>query len=89
MNQHMLNAIGVGHPSLDRVCAAATTVGAHAKLTGAGGGGCAFVLLRKEAEGAALAALKSAIEVEGFEVWETAVGAQGVRGDEARLCGCA
>lgn len=85
MNQHMLNAIGVGHPVLDRVCAVAASLGAHAKLTGAGGGGCAFVVLRKQTDGPALEALKTAIIAEGFEVWETAVGAQGVRGDKAPL----
>lgn len=46
MNHHLLNAIGVGHAQLDRVCALATRFGMKAKLTGAGGGGCAFVLVR-------------------------------------------
>jgi mevalonate kinase len=46
-NQYLLQAVGVSHPSLDHVCA---VVHEHfrdygaAKLTGAGGGGCAFVL---------------------------------------------
>lgn len=46
MNQHQLNAIGVGHSSLDRVCQVSTVHGLHSKLTGAGGGGCAITLLR-------------------------------------------
>lgn len=45
MNQQLLNAIGVGHPSLDRVCAMAQQFGLSAKLTGAGGGGCAIALI--------------------------------------------
>ncbi len=41
----LLGALGVGHPALDRLCAAALEHGAlAAKLTGAGGGGCAFAL---------------------------------------------
>ncbi|MFO7563376.1 MAG: mevalonate kinase [Enhygromyxa sp.] len=41
----LLGGLGVGHPALDRLCAAALEHGAvAAKLTGAGGGGCAFAL---------------------------------------------
>ena len=45
MNQHLLNALGVGHAALDRVYALARERGLAAKLTGAGGGGCAIVLV--------------------------------------------
>lgn len=54
MNQHHLNAIGVGHSSLDRVCQVSAAHGLHSKLTGAGGGGCAITLLRP-GQGALLA----------------------------------
>ncbi|EOA97013.1 Mevalonate kinase, partial [Anas platyrhynchos] len=40
INQHHLNVIGVGHPSLDRLCRVTASHGLHSKLTGAGGGGC-------------------------------------------------
>ena len=45
MNQHLLNAVGVGHVALDRVCAMARERGLAAKLTGGGGGGCAIALI--------------------------------------------
>ncbi len=45
MNHHLLNALGVGHPSLTQVFEIAAAADCHAKLTGAGGGGCAIVLL--------------------------------------------
>jgi len=45
MNQHLLNMLGVGHASLDTVVSVARRHHLHAKLTGAGGGGCAFALI--------------------------------------------
>lgn len=46
MNQHHLNALGVGHASLDQLCRVTMAHGLHSKLTGAGGGGCGITLLR-------------------------------------------
>jgi mevalonate kinase len=63
-NQHLLSAVGVSHASLDRICAVvAETAGdeAAAKLTGAGGGGCAFVVLRPSKPGN-LHALRSKVQ---------------------------
>lgn len=49
----LLGALDVGHPALDRACEAACTAGASAaKLTGAGGGGCAYALCESEAHAA-------------------------------------
>jgi len=45
MNQHLLNMLGVGHTSLDAVSAITRRHNLHAKLTGAGGGGCAFAII--------------------------------------------
>jgi mevalonate kinase len=65
-NQHLLSAVGVSHASLDRICAVVDeTAGdeAAAKLTGAGGGGCAFVVLRPSQPGPGnLHALRSRIQ---------------------------
>lgn len=45
MNHYLLNAIGVGHESLDSIVNIALNHGFHGKLTGAGGGGCGFIIL--------------------------------------------
>jgi mevalonate kinase len=48
MNHHLLQALGVTHDSLDEIVRMVHTVApdqAAAKLTGAGGGGCAMIIL--------------------------------------------
>ena len=45
MNHHLLCAIGVGHAALDQVVSITREEGLPTKLTGAGGGGCAFTVL--------------------------------------------
>lgn len=78
MNQHHLNALGVGHASLDQLCQVALAHGLHSKLTGAGGGGCGITLLRPDLEGPEVEATKQALTSYGFDCWETSVGAPGV-----------
>nr|XP_019613054.1 PREDICTED: mevalonate kinase [Rhinolophus sinicus]XP_019613056.1 PREDICTED: mevalonate kinase [Rhinolophus sinicus] len=78
MNQHHLNALGVGHASLDRLCQVARAHGLHSKLTGAGGGGCGITLLRPDLEGPEVEATKQELTRDGFDCWETSIGAPGV-----------
>jgi mevalonate kinase len=79
-NQGILDAIGVGHAVLTQVCLEAQARGFVAKLTGAGGGGCAFVLLPSgdSASAAAVADLREALASRGFDSFETTVGGPGV-----------
>ncbi|XP_004281437.1 mevalonate kinase isoform X1 [Orcinus orca] len=78
MNQHHLNALGVGHASLDRLCQVTMAHGLHSKLTGAGGGGCGITLLRPDLERLEVEAMKQALTSCGFDCWETSIGAPGV-----------
>ncbi|XP_062038238.1 mevalonate kinase isoform X3 [Lepus europaeus] len=78
MNQHHLNALGVGHASLDRLCQVTMAHGLHSKLTGAGGGGCGITLLKPDLERAEVEATKQALTGCGFDCWETSIGAPGV-----------
>ena len=45
MNQRLLGLLGVSHPTLDQIISTANKYGLQGKLTGAGGGGCAFVFI--------------------------------------------
>ena len=57
-NHVLLNELGVGHPTLDRLVAAARPHAHGAKLTGAGGGG-SMVAISEEPEKAAQAIRKA------------------------------
>ncbi|XP_061230729.1 mevalonate kinase isoform X2 [Neopsephotus bourkii] len=78
INQHHLNVMGAGHPSLDRLCQVTASHGLHSKLTGAGGGGCGITLLRPDTSPLAVEAAKQDLCACGFECWETSIGAPGV-----------
>uniref|UniRef100_F6VBL8 Mevalonate kinase n=2 Tax=Equus TaxID=9789 RepID=F6VBL8_HORSE len=78
MNQHHLNALGVGHASLDQLCQVTTAHGLHSKLTGGGGGGCGITLLRPDLQRLEVEAAKQALTGCGFDCWETSIGAPGV-----------
>ncbi|XP_045152761.1 mevalonate kinase [Echinops telfairi] len=78
MNQHHLNALGVGHTSLDQLCQVTRAQGLHSKLTGAGGGGCGITLLRPDVGQPTVEVTKQALAGCGFDCWETSIGAPGV-----------
>ncbi|XP_072335578.1 mevalonate kinase isoform X2 [Scyliorhinus torazame] len=78
INQHHLNVIGVGHPSLDRLCQLTATYGLHSKLTGAGGGGCGLTLLRPDTSPSMVEASKRTLKDLGYDCWETVIGGSGV-----------
>ncbi|XP_071538315.1 mevalonate kinase-like isoform X2 [Panulirus ornatus] len=78
VNHALLCALGVSHPSLDRLVIMARSHGLHAKLTGAGGGGFAFVVLGCTTPKATVTACRKELEGAGYQVWQTSVGAPGL-----------
>ncbi|XP_068559536.1 mevalonate kinase [Cebidichthys violaceus] len=79
INQHHLNVMGVGHPSLDTMCRVTLTKGLHSKLTGAGGGGCGITLLRPETDSSVVQTTVQDLKDCGFDCWETSIGGPGVQ----------
>eukprot|EP00047_Mylnosiga_fluctuans_P007169 m.251539 g.251539 ORF g.251539 m.251539 type:complete len:384 (-) comp17296_c0_seq1:168-1319(-) len=84
VNQALLTALGVGHPALDAVGRMAAAHGLHAKLTGAGGGGCAWLLIPDGTDAAVVAAAMASIEGAGMAVWETTMGGPGVQMEDGQ-----
>uniref|UniRef100_A0A672JGY4 mevalonate kinase n=1 Tax=Salarias fasciatus TaxID=181472 RepID=A0A672JGY4_SALFA len=79
INQHHLNVMGVGHPTLDTVCRVTLARGLHSKLTGAGGGGCGVTLLRPETDSSVVQSTIQDLRDCGFDCWETSIGGAGVQ----------
>ncbi|MEG3056842.1 MAG: mevalonate kinase [Methanoculleus sp.] len=60
MNNALLEALGVGHPTSSRLILAARASGAYgAKITGAGGGGCIIALCPKRAKNRVAGAIEA------------------------------
>jgi len=95
VNHGLLVSLGVSHPRLERLRQLIDVAGiGWTKLTGAGGGGCAFAILKpdiqtltgeeqplaqsKPSRKDALHQLEKELEAEGFEKYETTLGGDGV-----------
>ncbi|XP_062398802.1 mevalonate kinase [Sardina pilchardus] len=79
INQHHLNVMGVGHPSLDTLCTVTLRRGLHSKLTGAGGGGCGITLLRPDTDSSVVQNTVQDLKDTGYECWETNIGVPGIQ----------
>jgi len=75
----LLSALTVSHPKLDAICAEAQGFSFAAKLTGAGGGGFAYILLPPHKEEKNMEMLIRVLREKGFSVIETVLGGEGVR----------
>ena len=77
-NQSLLDTgLGVSHSKLDEVCKVASKYGLHAKLTGAGGGGFAFIILPTTLATNVIDGVKEELVNIGCDVRQTTLGASG------------
>ncbi|XP_050353759.1 uncharacterized protein LOC126775719 [Nymphalis io] len=78
MNHCLLASLGVSHPSLEDIRASATKHGLACKLTGAGGGGYAIVLIPPTTKQPTVEALSNELKDKGYTVSDTQLGGPGV-----------
>ncbi|XP_012232891.2 mevalonate kinase [Linepithema humile] len=79
MNQGLLSALDVSHLKLDVICSIARASAFAGKLTGAGGGGYAYILLLPHTPAERITNLSEQLIAEGFSVTTTSLGCNGVR----------
>ncbi|KIW71922.1 mevalonate kinase [Phialophora macrospora] len=79
INHGLLVSLGVSHPKLEHIRELVdyADIG-WTKLTGAGGGGCAITLLKRDVDPKAVINLKMKFEDAGFEEYTTTLGGSGV-----------
>lgn len=79
VNNNLLRSLGVSHPRLENIFKIAEDLGCHVKLTGAGAGGCAFILLPPSyLMSDEYQELCESLVYEGFEIMATSIGGSGV-----------
>ncbi|XP_074114624.1 uncharacterized protein LOC141537501 [Cotesia typhae] len=81
VNHGLLASCQVSHPALEKICAAAREAKLAAKMTGAGGGGYAYVLLPPGLEENKVQQVTQVLEGSGFLVTRSSLGGPGVRID--------
>lgn len=79
VNQSHLSVLGVSHPLIDQICNLCSKKNLHAKLTGAGGGGCVLCLINPEIPKSVMTELKIELTDLRFVCLETSIGCVGLR----------
>lgn len=69
----------MGHTTLDKIHQIASKYNCPAKLTGAGGGGCALILIPPEINDESLLLLKSDLADSKFNILDVTLGGQGAK----------
>ncbi|XP_038212373.1 mevalonate kinase [Zerene cesonia] len=78
MNHCLLASLGVSHSALESIRASALARGLACKLTGAGGGGYAIVLIPPSTKQSIVDELSKELSAKGFVVTDTILGSPGV-----------
>lgn len=79
-NQILLQNLNVSHPRLDIIVEAAKAHNLRGKLTGAGGGGCAFIVIPPGYSEDEIEKLKNNLKTQcnEFKFWSVPLGVSGV-----------
>jgi len=79
-NQVLLQNLDVSHPLLDMIAVTAKRNGTSAKLTGAGGGGCAFIVIPPNSGPEFTEKLRMNLKTKcpDFKFWSVPLGVPGV-----------
>ena len=78
INHSLLKALGVSHPTLERIVQVAGDHDLNAKLTGAGGGGFALILVPQKRKPEAFSQCIDALKALGCQVWMVDLGVPGL-----------
>lgn len=78
MNHKLLGTLGVSHPTLEKVVELSSEHGLHAKLTGAGGGGFALILVPLRRKVDTFKQCMDALQSLGCQVWMVDLGVPGL-----------
>ncbi|CAD5214429.1 unnamed protein product [Bursaphelenchus xylophilus] len=79
INNHLLNALGVGHAKITQISSLLARYGIHTKLSGAGGGGTVFAFITKDASPTLLEMIETELRKQGFDLWQPDLGGVGVQ----------
>ena len=79
--QKLLQALQVSHAKIDEIIRVASSLGLHAKLTGAGGGGFAYILIPPHVKPEIVDQAKDILTKHGMVCWQTNLGVEGVKID--------
>lgn len=79
INHHCLGAIKCGHETLDRILHLTKKYNLSSKLTGAGGGGCAFTLFRNKTKSETILEVIKELTESGFRCFRVQIGCPGAQ----------
>lgn len=77
-NQCLLDSIGVSHPDIMKIVNVCKSFSLHGKLTGAGGGGCVFVLLSPSVSEETVQMVSDTLSNMNYVCFRTSLGSKGV-----------
>ncbi len=81
-NQSLLESLKISHPRLQEIIDIARKCKLHGKLTGAGGGGFAFILVPPHVDDTTVKEVRKTLAAANFTSWETELEEEGVLVEE-------